>query len=105
MLERLAAVTKPSDLEIVAVSVDRGGKPAVEAFLKKVGVTRLRPFLDPYGRAARRAEDEGSAPFVLYGMPISYILDRSGRVAGYITGEVDWTDEQALALLRFYAGS
>jgi hypothetical protein len=35
-------------------------------------------------------------------MPISYIIDRKGRLAGYITGEVEWTSEQARALLDYY---
>lgn len=46
---------------------------------------------------ARSAED--GSPFVLYGMPITYVIDRQGRPAGYITGEVDWTSQEALSLL------
>jgi len=103
MSERLAGMLKPSDLEIAAVSVDRDGKAAVESLMKKFGVRRLRPFLDPDGRVAKRIDDDASTPFVLYGMPISYILDRGGRAAGYVAGEMDWTDDQALALLRHYA--
>jgi thiol-disulfide isomerase/thioredoxin len=102
MLERLGRIADPRDLEIVPVSIDRAGKPAVAAFLKSAGVTQLRPFLDPEGRIARRAGDDASAPFVLYGMPISYVIDARGRVAGYVAGETDWTSAEALALLKFY---
>ncbi len=103
LLDRLGRIVEPSDLEVAAVSIDRAGKPAVAAFLKRVGVTHLRPFLDPEGRIAKHAGEDASSPFVLYGMPISYVIDRRGRVAGYITGEIDWTSAEALALLKFYA--
>ncbi len=103
MLERLGRIAGPGDLEIVAVSIDRAGKAAVAAFVKSVNITRLRPFLDPEGRIATRAGEDASSPFVLYGMPISYVIDRQGRVAGYITGEVDWTSAEAVALLKYYA--
>jgi thiol-disulfide isomerase/thioredoxin len=102
LLDRLGRIVEPSDLKIAAVSIDRAGKPAVAAFLKSVGTSGLRPFLDPGGRVARQADEDASSPFVPYGMPISYVVDRRGRVAGYITGEVDWTSEEALTLLKFY---
>lgn len=102
MLERLGLIIGPSHLEVVAVSIDKAEKPAVAAFLKSVGVTRLQPFLDPEGRIAKHVNEDASSPFVLYGMPMSYVVDRRGRVVGYITGEVDWTSDEGLALLRYY---
>jgi thiol-disulfide isomerase/thioredoxin len=102
LLEKLQEIVGPKLLEIVAVSIDAGGRPAVEAFLKRANVTRLRPYLDPQGRIAARTGEDESAPFALYGMPISYVIDRQGRVAGYITGEVDWTGDDGLALLKYY---
>jgi thiol-disulfide isomerase/thioredoxin len=102
-LERLARADAARDVEVVAVSVDQAGKPAVAAFLYRLGVKSLRPFLDPNGRIAGPPSGVEAAPFVLYGMPISYVIDRQGRVAGYITGEVDWMSDAGLALLRHYA--
>jgi thiol-disulfide isomerase/thioredoxin len=101
-LEKLQQIIDPRLLEIVAVSIDKAGRPAVEAFLKRLNVTRLRPYLDPEGRIAKRVGDDATTPFVLYGMPISYVIDHLGRVAGYITGEIDWTSDEGLALLRYY---
>jgi thiol-disulfide isomerase/thioredoxin len=102
-LERLARMEAARNVEVVAVSVDQAGKPAVTTFLARISVRSLRPFLDPEGRIAAPPSKIEAAPFVLYGMPISYIIDRQGRVAGYITGEVDWTSDEGLALLRHYA--
>ena len=102
MLERLGLIVDPSHLEIVAVSIDKAEKPVVAAFVKSVGVTRLQPFLDPEGRIAKHVNEDASSPFALYGMPMSYVVDRRGRVVGYITGEVDWTSGEGIALLRDY---
>ena len=105
LLETLQEIVDPRSLEIVAVSIDKEGRPAVEAFLKRVNVTRLRPYLDPQGHIAKHVEEEAASPFVLYGMPISYVVDHRGRVVGYITGETDWTTDEGLALVRYYMGS
>jgi thiol-disulfide isomerase/thioredoxin len=102
LLERLQQIAGPGDVEVVAVSVDREGGSVVSAFLDRVGVKRLRPFLDPKGSVGVRNTEEGPSPFVLYGMPISYVIDRQGRPVGYITGEVDWTSGEGMAFLRHY---
>ncbi len=98
MLERLQHLFDGRDVEVIPVSVDQAGKAVVAPFLDRIGVRRLRPFLDPEGRVGARSAEDGS-PFVLYGMPITYVIDRQGRPAGYITGEVDWTSQEALSLL------
>ncbi len=102
LLDELRRTTAEQSLEIVAVSIDQAGRTAVEAFLKRVGVTSLRPFIDPSGRIAKKAGSDAPTPFVLWGMPISYIIDRQGRLAGYITGEVEWTSNQGRAFLDYY---
>jgi thiol-disulfide isomerase/thioredoxin len=103
LLDDLRRTTAKQRLEIVAISIDQARRPAIEAFLTRVGVTALRTFLDPLGHVAKPAGSDGPTPFVLWGMPISYIIDREGRLAGYITGEVEWTSEQGRAFLDYYA--
>ncbi len=102
LLEKLQQIIGPKPLEIVAVSIDEGGRSVVEPFLKRLNITRLRPYLDPRGLIAKRVGQDASTPFILYGMPISYVIDRHGRIAGYITGEVDWTGDDGLTLLKYY---
>lgn len=102
LLERLQQILGADDVEVVAVSVGRQGKSAVQAFLGRLGVQRLKPFLDPNGTVGVRIGEDGISPFVLYGMPISYVIDRQGRPAGYITGGVDWVSPESLALLRHF---
>jgi peroxiredoxin len=103
MLERLQQMLGIRGINLVAVSVDRDDKSAVAGFLDRIGVKRLHVFLDPEGRVGVRSPEEGVSPFVLYGLPITYVIDRQGRAAGYIAGDVDWASQEGLALLRRYA--
>ncbi len=102
LLERLRRTIDSSLLEIVPVSIDRTPSADVSAFLKRLDIRTLRTYHDPQGHIARGANEGVDAPFILYGMPVSYIIDRQGRVAGYVTGELDWTSSDALALLAHY---
>ena len=103
LLDDLTRATPDQSLEIVAISIDHAGRPAVEGFLKRLGVAELRAFLDPLGRIAKPVGSHAPTPFVFWGMPISYIIDREGQLSGYITGEVEWTSQQGRAFLEYYA--
>jgi hypothetical protein len=35
-------------------------------------------------------------------MPISYVINRSGGVEGYLIGEADWSSDAAKNLLAYY---
>jgi thiol-disulfide isomerase/thioredoxin len=102
LLDDLKRMTRQLPLEIVAVSIDQAGRQAVDSFLRQLRVTDLPLFLDPAGRVGKKAGSDAPTPFVLWGMPISYTIDRRGRLAGYITGEVDWMSDEAQALLKYY---
>jgi thiol-disulfide isomerase/thioredoxin len=102
LLDELSRTMSEPSVAIVAVSIDQAGRPTVEAFLKRVGVTSLRPFVDPLGRVVKQPGSAVPTPFTLWGMPISYIIDRAGRIAGYITGEVEWSSQQGRAFLEYY---
>jgi thiol-disulfide isomerase/thioredoxin len=102
LLDQLQQIVGPQQLEVVAVSIDQSGRAVVTGFMKRLRLERLRPYLDPKGQLAGPAGQDVSAPFTLYGMPISYVIDRQSRIAGYITGAADWTSPDGLALLRYY---
>ena len=91
-------------LQVVSVSVDRGDqRRSVAQYVRDRGIRNLAVFVDP---DARIAHSEGSgdrkAPFALYGMPISYVISRSGDIQGYVLGEADWSSEAARNLLAYY---
>lgn len=102
-LERVQEMMRSEGVSVVAVSRDRAGAAAVRPFLDRLGVRRLMPFLDPEGRLTEPARPDAKPLFRLYGMPISYIIDRHGRAVGYFSGEMDWTSPPAVQLLRYFA--
>ncbi|MBL1255610.1 TlpA disulfide reductase family protein [Methylocystis sp. Sn-Cys] len=101
-LQRLRAQANPRKLEIVPISVDTQGKNAVAGFLQRMDVNELPIYLDNRQKIAARADAEANAPFTLYGMPITYVIDKNGSVVGYITGEVDWTSPEAMSFLTYF---
>ncbi|MGD9924664.1 MAG: TlpA disulfide reductase family protein [Pseudorhodoplanes sp.] len=102
-LDRLQQTMGRSGLQVIAVSVDRGDRRAVQRYVRDRSIRNLPVFVDP---EARIAHSEGSAdrnaPFALYGMPISYVISRSGDIQGYVLGEADWTSDAARNLLTYY---
>jgi thiol-disulfide isomerase/thioredoxin len=103
-LERLHALSG-EDVRVAAISTDREGRAAVLPYVRALGVKKLAIYLDPDQRLARPADSSTNAPFALYGMPITYVIDRSGCIAGYLAGEADWTSAAARALLDFFRAS
>lgn len=101
-LQRLRAQANPRKLEIVPISVDTQGRNAVAGFLQRMDVNELPIYLDNRQKIAARADAEANAPFTLYGMPITYVIDKNGSVVGYITGEVDWTSPEAMSFLTYF---
>lgn len=110
VLDRLQASLDPSRYQVIAVSTDHAGKPAVDPYLKAFDLRHLALGLDPAGALGRpmqsgTAPEPESAPFTIYGMPMSYVIDPAGRVCGYMIGAADWASDEARALLRYYASA
>lgn len=85
-------------IDVTPVSIDRSAPAAVELFMARLRVS-LVSALDPTGVLARPVTDGPAPPIALWGMPISYVIDRKGRVAGYLTGEADWNSPEATRFL------
>jgi thiol-disulfide isomerase/thioredoxin len=102
-LNRLAAEMDSEGLAVVPVAIDQAGLPAVTSFYSDHGLDHLAMYLAPDRRAAYiRTSNPNNAEFALYGLPISYLIDRQGRVRGYIAGAVDWDSDAAKSLIRYY---
>jgi thiol-disulfide isomerase/thioredoxin len=90
------------DLNIIAVSEDRGTREQVGRFVQSLRIRNLPIYLDPNGYVAHSdADNRTGAPFSLYGMPITYLIASSGRVLGYMPGAADWTEPSANALIDY----
>ena len=94
-LDRLQAALGGPHFEVVALSLDEGGVPAIERFFKKLGIAHLKIYLD---------EEAGKA-FQHYrvGMlPTSLLLLPDGRTVGTLGGSAKWDGPEAKALIEFF---
>ncbi len=80
------------DFEVVAISVDRKGAEVSGRFLKEVGATALRLYVDP--------STEALGLFQAVGLPASILIDRQGREIGRLLGPAEWNSPEAKALIK-----
>lgn len=103
LLERLQKVAG-SRVNVAAVSIDKTDRQQVKAYLQKAAIHALPIYLDPQGRLASKSTDS-VAPLPIYGMPLTYLVTPSGRIAGYMAGVADWLAQDAQELLAYYAAA
>lgn len=103
ILQRLQAETAREPFVVLPVSLDKSAA-AVKAYLDRLGLADLSTFIDAAGTVASGPKSAQPTPFPLYGLPMTYVLDREARSVGYLVGEADWGSPAGFALLRFYAG-
>ena len=93
-LDRLQAALGGPDFAVLAVSLDRKGMAAVGPFWREQGYKHLPILLDSRWKTARRLG--------VNGLPATFLLDRKGRIVGYLLGPAEWDSPQARAFLRFF---
>ena len=103
LLERFHKVAG-HQASVVAVSIDKTDRQQVNSYLQKLSIRTLPIYLDPEGRLASNSTDR-HAPLPIYGMPLTYLITPSGRIAGYMAGVADWLAKDAQELLAYYASS
>lgn len=95
-LDRLQAQLGGDAFQVVALSLDRGGRTAVEPFYRKTGVEHLALFLDP--------ASESMKVLSLRGLPTTVLVDPEGRELGRVEGAVEWDSPEVVAFLRQFLG-
>ena len=93
-LDRLQAALGGPHFEVVALSIDRNGRAAVEPFFARYALTNLRMYLDPESVVARTLG--------VSSLPVSLLLGPDGGMLGRIDGAAEWDSGEAEALVRFY---
>lgn len=96
-LDRLQASLGGGDFQVVALSQDRDGVPAVVRFYEKYEFGNLGIYVDPKGELAR--------PFAIGVLPTTVLIDRDGNAVGQLIGEAEWDAPEAQALIRHYLGA
>ncbi len=80
------------DFAVVPLSVDRDGAALVRQYYDDHGIQRLAVYIDE-GMDAARA-------MLVNGIPYTILLNREGREIARILGDRNWTEPDALALMR-----
>ena len=86
-----ALAQRAPEIAVVAVSMDVQGPQVASEFLKRKGLDHLNAYHDPDARLMRALG--------VYGLPVSVVIDRKGRVAATFQGAVDWNAAEMRALL------
>lgn len=86
-LDKLYKMFKDEGLELLAVSVDEGGKKAVEPFIMKKNLS-FPVLLDPDGRVAGLYRTRG--------VPESFIVRKDGTLDNKIEGAINWTSPKVI---------
>jgi len=92
MLDRLQHQLADQGAIVIALSLDRGGKDAVEAFYRQAAIRNLGVFLDPSMRAISEARTSG--------LPTTLLIDANGMELGRVTGPMEWDAPAAVDLVR-----
>ena len=95
-LDRLVARLPDKDYAVVAVTKDPVGDSPSKAMFDRMGLKRLKLYLDPEGKL----EPEIGAR----GFPTTLILDRYGAPLAYREGAADWDSDAMVARLEALAG-
>jgi hypothetical protein len=80
------------DFEVVALSVDRKGQAASDAFLKEIGAKNLDTYIDP--------ESKSLTAIQALGLPASILIDRKGQEAARILGPAEWASPEAQTMIN-----
>lgn len=77
--------------QMVAVSVDEGGRPAIEEYFR-TSRNELPAYTDPGGTAAKI--------YGITGVPETFVIDRNGVIVKKVIGALDWNGPEAIAYLE-----
>ncbi len=92
-LEALKKNFEGKPFQLLAVSVDEGGWPAIDQFLKRLPVT-MTILLDARGDVA--------SLYGAYSLPTSYLIDKDGRIVQTFMGPEDWMERTIVSEIEKY---
>jgi len=91
-LDTLQSRLGGEDFEVVALSLDRGGRKVVEPFFERLNLKHLAMYLDPQSTAMGALKPRG--------LPTTLVIDRDGYEVGRLEGDAAWDSEEAERLLK-----
>jgi thiol-disulfide isomerase/thioredoxin len=95
LIQALARRLADTDVAFLAVAIDTDvGAADIRAYAARLGVT-LPVF--------RAGDGEISDRYWSWGIPVTYLIDRDGAIAGRALGPRDWTSDSMLAVMKRFA--
>lgn len=89
-LDALKADLGGKDLDVLALSTDRGGIDKPRKFWTEIGIKSLGLYLDT---------GDATHSLGILGMPTTLLIDREGREIGRLVGPAEWSSPEAKALI------
>ena len=96
-LDRLQAAFGGAEFEVLPLSVDDQGLPAVMDFYRELGLEELPVYVDESGEVLRALR--------VVGMPTTLLIDRSGGEIGRKVGPAEWDSKEVLKAIRGHLGN
>jgi thiol-disulfide isomerase/thioredoxin len=93
-LDRLQAKLGSPGFEVVALSIDRGGAVAVWGFYEKLGIQKLRIYVD--------ATAQASSDLNAIGLPTTLLVNAEGREIGRKIGPAEWDSPEVVRVIQKY---
>jgi thiol-disulfide isomerase/thioredoxin len=91
-LDRLQGALGGTGFEVVALSLDRGGREVVRKFYDSIGISRLGLYVDASSRTMRELS--------VGGLPTTLLIDAAGREIGRVVGPVEWDAPETVSFIR-----
>ena len=91
-LEKLAQ--KYPEIKVYAINMEKPNKLRAGDFFKSLGITSLDIYFDPDFKLVKT--------FKMRGLPTSILIDKNGKEFGRIVGEIEFNNDDFIALLKKY---
>jgi len=82
------------EIKVYAINMEKPNKLKAQDFFKFLGVLSLDIYFDPELKLVKQ--------FKMRGLPTSILIDKNGNEFGRIVGEIDFTDEKFIRLMKKY---
>ena len=82
------------EIKVYAINMERPNKLKAQDFFKFLGVLSLDIYFDPELKLVKQ--------FQLRGLPMSILIDKTGKEFGRVVGEIDFMDENFIEILKKY---
>lgn len=91
-LDALEARLGGDSFQVVELSIDEAGLPAIRKFFRDIGITHLKPYLGDSIRVM--------AGLAVFGLPTTILIDRDGKEIGRLVGPAEWDSPDAIAFFE-----